>query len=88
MSRSHEQKKQQVLGTRMAVGTADWEKVPRVASSETQEQSVGSGKKARRKFSSTALPPVLKTFVAPFLPTRLTAPESPRVLAPSFIIFG
>ena len=26
-----------------------------------------------------AFPPVLETFVAPFLPARLTAPESPRM---------
>ena len=47
-----------------------------MAFSETQGQSVGSREKAGRKFSSTCL----KTFVLPFLPTRLTAPGSPRIL--------
>ena len=40
-------------------------------SSETQGQSVRSREKARRKF--------LKTFVVPFVSTRLTAPGSPRM---------
>ena len=40
-------------------------------SSETQGQSVGSRQKARRK--------LLKTFVAPFISTRLTTPWSPRM---------
>ena len=78
------------------------------ASSETQGQSVGSGERARRKFSSRGekaffvpnqepasawifgnssvrvgtqglFRPYLKTLVAPFLSTRLTAPGSPRM---------
>ena len=45
----------------------------------------GRGEKARRKFSSAGeralLPLVFKNvFVAPFLPVRLTAPGSPRMV--------
>ena len=43
-----------------------------------------AGRKGARKFSSTCgraplFRPCLKTFVAPFLPARLTAPGSPRM---------
>ena len=48
----------------------------------------GRGEKARRKFSSTGERALLQLvfknlFVAPFLPARLTAPGSPRMVRPS-----
>ena len=47
---------------------------------QTQGQSVGPEEKTRRKFPSTGtVRSCLKTFVAPFLPARLTAPGSPRM---------
>ena len=49
-------------------------------SSENQGQSVGSGEKAGRKFSvAVKRARTWKTFVPPFLPTRLTSPGSPRM---------